>query len=136
MKLETLIHCSMEKNLEDYPESDVILAKKILSLYNEGKTTNKKKFFFLDCIKKVLLEEKIITQSTQKAELNILNKFYTTLCHCIQPPKSKRKALVNTPHFTKIEIEDAKKREDKLIESLCEKDNELAHYYYDLYQFG
>jgi hypothetical protein len=126
----------MEKKLEDYPESDVILAKKILSLYNEGKTTNNKKYFFLDCIKKVLLEKEIINQSTQQAELNILNKFYTTLCHCIQPPKSKKKVSSDTVHFSKREIEDAKKREEKLIASLCEKDNELAHYYYELYQFG
>lgn len=136
MKVETLIHCSMEKNLEDYPESEVVLAKKILSLYNEGKTKNNKKFFFLDCIRKVLLEKKLITQNTQKAELNILNNYYSTLCHLIQPPKSKKKETIRGVHFTEKEIEDAKKREDRLIASLCEKDNELAHYYYNLYQFG
>lgn len=126
----------MEKNLEDYPESEVVLAKKILSLYNEGKTKNNKKFFFLDCIKKVLLEKKLITQNTQKAELNILNKFYSTLCHIIQPPKSKKEEPSHTVYFTKKDIEDAKKREERLIASLCEEDNELAHYFYNLYQFG
>lgn len=126
----------MEKNLEDYPESEVVLAKKILSLYNEGKTKNNKKFFFLDCIKKVLLEEKTITQSTQKAELNILNNYYSTLCRLIQPSKSKKKEPFRAVYFTKKEIEDAKKREDRLIASLCEKDNELARYYYDLYMYG